>query len=106
MDDSAMYTGVDGVDNGQFGNEIVDDQTKDLLNEQKRVLAELTPQLESIIEMIDSEIKQVMSLDRFTSAAAMKSEDLRAEVQASALYKQYLDTLKTKFALALKETRK
>lgn len=106
MDDSALYTGVDGIDEGQFGNEVVDADTKELLNEQKRVLAELTPQLESIIDMIDSEIKEVMSIDRFTSAAAMKSEDLRSEVQASALYKKYLDELKTKFNLALKETRK
>lgn len=106
IDDSVMHTGVEGVEFGQFGNEIVDDQTKELLNEQKRILAELTPQLESIITLIDSEIKEVMSIDRFTSAAAMKSEDLRSEVQASALYKKYLDELKTKFNLALKETRK
>lgn len=106
IDDSAMFTGNDGPDQGQFGNEGHDETTKELLDEERRKIAELTPQLESIIEMLDSELKQVMSIDRFTSAAAMKSEDLRAEVQASALYKQYLDGLKTKFTLMLQETKK
>ena len=106
MDDSSLYTGVDGVELGQFGNESIDETTKVLLEEQKKFQAEVTPQLEAILEMLDSEIKEVMSIDRFTTAAAMKSEDLRAEIQASALYKQYIEGLKTKFRLQLQESKK
>lgn len=100
-DDSALYTGVDN--DGVFGNEKTEDSTKELLDEQKRLLAELTPQLESIVEMLDNEIKSVMSIDRFISATTKSESEIRAELQASALYKQYLDNLKTKFKLALNE---
>ena len=47
-----------------------------------------------------------MSIDRFTSATAQREADIRAELQASALYKKYLDTLKTKFVLALNEAKR
>lgn len=105
-DDSALYTGVDDIKDGVFGNEVIEESTKKILDEQKKQIAELTPKLQDIVDMLDGEIKSVMSIDRFTSAAAMNSEDLRAEIQASALYKSYLDNLKTKFALALGEVKK
>ena len=105
--DSALYTGLDGEPaNGVFGNETDDEAVAEKIREQENQLKELTPQLEGIIAMLDAEIKDVMSIDRFTTATAQKKEDIRAELQASALYKKYLDVLKTKFALALNETKK
>jgi hypothetical protein len=104
MDDSAIYTGVDG--DGIFGNQIPEESTKQLVDEQKRQIAELTPKLQNIIDMLDGEIKTVMSIDRFTTATTQSESDIRAELQASALYKAYLENLKTKFTLALRETRK
>jgi len=107
VNDSALYTGLDGEPaKGVFGNETVDEAVAEKIREQETQIKELTPQLEGIIAMLDAEIQSVMSIDRFTTAAAQKKEDLRAELQASALYKHYLDTLKTKFALALNETKK
>jgi TRAP-type uncharacterized transport system substrate-binding protein len=106
MDDSAMYTGVDNIENGQFGNEGVDKQTQQLLDEQKRKVAELTPKLEALVTEIDSEIRQVESIDRFYAATSQPESDIRAELQAAALYKKYLQGLKTKFTLALAETKR
>jgi len=103
MDDSAMYTGVDGE--GVFGNEVLDDVTNAKIDEQKRQLAELTPKLRDIVMMLDREIDSVMSVDRFITATTQPEKDIRAELQAAALYKMYLNTLKTKFSLALKETK-
>lgn len=107
MDESSMYSGVDNEpNNGIFGNEIVPEQTKEILDNQKRILKELTPQLEGLIAMIDSEIDSVMSIDRFTMATIQPESDIRAELQAAALYKQYLVTLKNRFILDLNETKK
>lgn len=107
MDDSALYTGVDGTQqDGVFGNEAIEESTQKLLDEQKHQIAELTPKLQGIVDMLDAEIKSVMGIDRFLTATTKPESDIRAELQASALYKAYLETLKTKFALALKETRK
>jgi hypothetical protein len=106
LNDSALYTGVDGVKDGVFGNEELEETTKLKLEEQKRQIAELTPKLQDIIDMLDHEIKLVMSIDRFTTATTKPESDIRSEIQASALYKVYLDNLKTKFALALNEVTK
>lgn len=106
MDDSALYTGVDGTSDGIFGNEVVEESTQKVIDEQKKLLAELTPKLRDIVQMIDNEIKLVMSIDRFISATSQPESNLRAELQAAALYKQYLSTLKTKFAIALDEAKK
>lgn len=103
-DDSALYTGVD--QSGVFGNEVVEDSTKQIIDEQKRQLAELTPKLRDIINMIDREIQLVMSIDRFDTATTQPEVDIRAELQAAALYKAYLDNLKTKYTRALAETTK
>lgn len=105
IDDSSLYTGVDGND-GIFGNEKPEESTKELLTEQKRQLQELTPKLRDIIAMLDNEIKLVMSIDRFVTATTQSETDVRAELQASALYKAYLTNLKTKFKLALEESKK
>jgi len=103
-DDSALYTGVDN--SGVFGNEVIEESTKEKIDEQKRQLAELTPKLRDIIDMLDREIKLVMSIDRFDIATTQPEKDIRAELQAAALYKGYLDNLKTKFRLALEEVKK
>jgi hypothetical protein len=106
MDDSALYTGVDELPTGVFGNEVKDEQTDRMLKDQEIKIKELTPQLTGLIEMIDEEIKLVMSIDRFATATSQLEGDIRAELQASALYKKYLDNLKTKFSIALEELKK
>jgi uncharacterized protein YjcR len=106
MDDSAMYTGVDQEPSGMFDNEPKDDATVQLIQEQERLVKELTPKLQDLLEIIDNEIASVMSIDRFVTAATQSKEMIQAELQAAALYKGYLDTLKTKFVLALNEVKK
>lgn len=103
MNDSVMYTGVDEPV-GQFGNE-QDPATKELLDKEREKVQKLIPQLESLVEDIDSEIKSVMSIDRFVTAANQPDTNIRAELQAAALYKGYLDQLKTKFTLTLRATK-
>lgn len=103
MNDSVMYTGVDEPA-GQFGNE-QDPATKELLDKEREKVQRLIPQLESLIKDIDSEIKSVMSIDRFIAAADEPDTNIRAELQAAALYKNYLDQLKTNFTLTLQATR-
>lgn len=103
MNDGALYTGVDEPV-GQFGNE-KDPATKELLDQEREKVQKLLPQLEGVIEGIDTEIKSVMSIDRFISAAATPEADIRAELQAAALYKGYLNELKTKLTLLLRDTR-
>lgn len=108
-DDSAMYTGVDlpmdeePTEGGMFGNEKVDEKTQELLDEQRRKLEEITPQLQGLIEDIDSEIKLVNSIKRFKTAAGEPIANITAELQAAALYEEYLEGLKTKFTLRLSE---
>lgn len=106
MDDSAMYTGVDNIEDGQFGNETVDKETQRKLEEERRKVQEITPKIELLLESIDAEIAEVMSIDRFASATSQPEADIRAELQASALYKKYLTGLKTKLTLALAEAKR
>ena len=105
MNDSMLYTGVDGTD-GIFGNEILPEETKAKLEEQATLLKELTPRIQGLVDGIDEEIKLVMSIDRFITAAKDSDDNIRAELQASALYKQYLTNLKTKLVLALNEAKR
>lgn len=105
-DDSSMYTGVDNIQEGQFGNEGLDKETQLKLDEERRKVAELTPKLEELVGEIDSEIAAVTSVDRFFAATSQPESDIRAELQAAALYKKYLQGLKTRFALALAETKR
>jgi len=107
MNDSVMYSGVDGVpDGGMFGNETIDKETQQKLQDQDRQLKELTPKLQELLAVIDAEIASVFSIRRFTSATTQPEKDIRAELQAAALYEQYLNVLKTKFILAMNETKK
>lgn len=107
VDDSQTYTGIDNDPNeGSFGNEIKDEEVEKKIQEQERLLKELTPKLQELLDIIDAEIKQVMSIDRFLTASKDPEVDIRSELQAAALYKQYLGQLKTNFTLKLNETKK
>jgi len=105
MDDSAMYTGVDSPV-GMFDNEQVSQEVAELAKEQDRLLKELTPQLEKIVEMLDKE-RQII-IDYITTYVDTTKDDdplLRAELKAAAMYRKYLDDLKTKFSLNLNQTK-
>lgn len=105
MDDSALYTGVDAT--GVFGNEVLDDSTKEIIDEQKRQLAELTPKLRDIVAMLDAERDMVLDfISGYVDATTDDDELFRAELKAAGRYRKYLDGLKTKFKLALEETTK
>ncbi len=106
-DDSAMYTGVDGVNDGVFGNERLEESTKELLDEQKRQLTELTPKLQDIVTMLEAEKDMILDYISGYVDTTKDGDDLfRAELKAAGMYRKYLDTLKTKFALALNEAKK
>jgi hypothetical protein len=105
MNDSPLYTGVDGVDDGVFGNEAKDEVTEKKIQDQDRLIKELTPKLQELLDIIDGEVASVMSIDRFMTATTQSEADIRSELQAAALYKNYLGNLKTKFTLALNETK-
>lgn len=105
-DDSSMYTGVDVEPGGMFGNEKLPEDTKQLLEKQDQLLKQLKPELETLIATIDAEKKVI--IDFVTDYVDnIKDDDnlLRAELKAAALYRKYLDDLKTKFTLALQELR-
>ncbi len=107
MDDSVTYTGVDEAPNGPFGNEGRDRKTQELLNDQKRKIRELTPQLSDIVAMLEKE-KQV-TLDfiaSYVDATNDSEENIKAELKAAGRYRKYLDDLTTKFRLALNETKR
>jgi hypothetical protein len=106
MDDTQLYTGVNSEPLGQFENELKNEEVEEIIKEQKRVIQEISPKLEGIIELIESEISRVMSIDRFISATTQSESDIRAELQATALYKNYLEGLKNKFILDLQEAKK
>lgn len=103
MDDSMMYSGVDNEPKGMFDNEIVNEEVQSKIEEQDRLIQELTPQLEKINEMIDMELKAADSVDHFGDATSHPEKDIRAELRASFLYKQYLINLKSKFRNILEE---
>jgi hypothetical protein len=102
-----MYTGVDGIEDGVFGNEVVEESTKKLMDKQKHQIAELTPKLRDIVAMIDTE--KALAI-QFVSDYIDNNKDsddiMRGELKAAKRYREYLDTLKTKFALALGESKR
>jgi hypothetical protein len=101
ISDSDLYTGVDGV----FGNETKNEEVEEQKREQKDMIAKLLPKLEDLLALIDAEITQATSIDRFLVATDKPEVDIRAELQATALYKKYLEGLKTKFVLAMREAK-
>lgn len=105
-DDSALYTGVDGIDDGIFGNEKLEESTKAKLDEQKKQIAELTPKLQEIVDMIDNEREITLNfIADYVDATNDSEETVKAEMKAAGRYRKYLSDLKTKFALALNETK-
>lgn len=107
INDSPLYTGVDedGLE-GIFGNEAPEETTKKVLQEQERKLKELTPQLQDIINMIDEERAIAIQFIADTVDNMKDSDDvLRGELIGAARYRRYLDTLKSKYTLALGEAR-
>ena len=107
MNDSALYTGIDGDPDGVFGNEVVDEKVQKKLDAQKAQLKELTPKLTAIISMIKAERASVIEgiADFVDNSINDESVD-RSEIKAAARYRKYLDNLMTKFSLALNETKR
>lgn len=106
MDDSAMYTGVDNAQDGIFGNERVEASVKAKMEEQRHQIAELTPKLQEIVDMIDAEKQIVIDfITTYVDATSDIEADIKSELKAAGRYRKYLDELKTKFALALNETK-
>lgn len=104
MDDSMLYTGVD-QDPGMFQNEIKDEAVSEKIQEQERLIKELTPKLQDLLNIIDAEIKAVDTISDFMNATDKPEADIRSELKSRALYKAYLSTLKTKFTLAMNEVK-
>ena len=107
MDDSALYTGVDNEPNGVFGNEKISEETEKVLQEQKALIGELTPKLQSLIEAI--EVERSLAIEFITDYVDNNKDNdeiIRGELKAAARYRKYLDGLKTKFTLALQEVNK
>lgn len=105
INDAVFATGLDEVP-GMFENEVVAESVEEKIRDQKRQIAELTPKLQDLLDLIDSEIKAVDSVSDFEDITKMPDIDIKAELQARAKYKKYLGTLKTKFTLALQEAKK
>lgn len=104
--DAELHTGIDNEPTGLFGNEVQDEDTAQTIRDQQHIIQQITPKLEALLKTIDSEIESVMSIERFVTATTKPAADIRAEIQASALYKGYLETLKLRFTLDLEETKK
>lgn len=106
-DDSVMYTGVDNAPNGMFGNESKPENIEQLLQEEQRKVKEIAPQLEQILSMIDEEKKTIIDYITGYVDNSKESDDLyRAELKAAAMYRKYLDGLKTKYTLILNESKR
>lgn len=107
VDDSAMYTGVDGELDGIFGNEAVEETTKAKIDEQRKQIAELTPKLQEIVNMIESERKLTLDfIATYVDNTGDTEDNVKAELKAAGRYRKYLSDLQTKFALILNETKK
>lgn len=101
-----MVTGVDSEPNGQFDNDVKDKDLEEKIQAERLQISELTPKLQAIVEMIDIEIKAATDISSFLEATIQPEVDVRSELKAKANYKKYLEMLKTKFALALEETKR
>lgn len=107
MDDSELYTGVDEAPTGVFGNEAKDKETQRVLDEQKAKIRELTPKLQSILDMLDTEMKTTLDfIASYVDNTKDNDENFKAELKAAGRYRKYLVDLKTKFELAIRETKK
>lgn len=105
MNDGDLYTGVDNP-TGIFENEVKNEDVEKKVQEQERLVKELTPKLQDLIDMLDEEIASVNDIDQYIKVTSVPEADVRSELRAAALYKKKLELLKTKFALALGEVTK
>ena len=107
VSDGSTYTGVDGPQDGIFGNETIDKNTKQIIDEQKRQIAELTPKIQDILNMLEAERKTTLEfIADYVDATNDNEETIKAELKAAGRYRKYIDELKTKFALILNETKR
>lgn len=105
--DGDMYTGVDQPGQGMFGNEgVTDEKTAELLEDQKRQLDEIIPQIESVLTKIDIEIKAIENPLNYLEATRISEDDIRSELRANALYLQKLQQLRSTLVVAFNATRK
>lgn len=89
------------------GNEVVEESVKQLIDEQKRQIAELTPKLQDIVTMLDAERDMVLDfIAGYVDSTTDGEMQGWIEVKAAGRYRKYISELKTKFALALNETKK
>lgn len=106
-DDSALYTGVDNVQDGIFGNEVVEESTQKKIDEQRKLVAELTPKLQEIVDMLESERKLTLDfIATYVDNTNDSEEGVKSELKAAGRYRKYLSELQTKFALILNESKK
>jgi histidinol dehydrogenase len=106
MDDSGMYTGVDEPV-GVFGNEKKDKETQRKLQEQDQKLKEITPKIQQILDTVETERQiAVEFITNYIDNTKDTDTNVIAELKAAARYRKYLDELKTKFTLALRDVRK
>ena len=104
MADSETYTGIDEPPAGQFDNEKIDKATKQKLEDEKRKLAEVT---QDIVDMIEREREvQLSFIADYVDNTKDDDDNFRAELKAAGRYRKYLEVLKSKFALELRETRR
>lgn len=107
MADSETYTGIDEPPAGQFDNEKIDKATKQKLEDEKRKLAEVTPVLQDIVDMIEREREvQLSFIADYVDNTKDDDDNFWAELKAAGRYRKYLEVLKSKFALELRETRR
>ena len=67
-------------------------------------MVELTPKLQDILTMLEAEKDMILDFISGYVDSTKDNDDLfRAELKAAGMYRKYLDSLKTKFALALRE---
>lgn len=108
-DDSMLFTGVDKEPKGMFENEVEDEEVKKKLDDQDRILKEITPRIKDLLKVIDEEIKSVNSiseLEEADRATCIPENDIRSELKARKRYIVYLNNLRVKFTLALQEVKK
>ena len=61
MNDSALYTGIDGEPKtGQFGNEVIDRETAEKIHDQTVLIKELAPKLQNILDLLENERADVI----------------------------------------------
>jgi cell division protein ZapA (FtsZ GTPase activity inhibitor) len=106
--DGVFYTGIDNEPTGIFDNEVNED-TEKLLQEQKRKIKELTPNLQSLVKEVDAEISRlnkISDIPNAIDATSIPELNITAEMAARARQIQFLQSWKTRFTSALDDLKK